>query len=73
LVNNNVVWIYEGYPVANELAHEWISNYYPHDFAFARWKYIGVDMQRKIVRCAAFTPLSFSDMSGKNESVEQSK
>ena len=73
LVNEHVVWIYEGYPVANELAHEWISNYYPHDFAFSRWKYIGVDMVRKQARCAAFTPLSFSDMSIGDDKVEQSK
>ena len=33
-------WIFEGFPLSYQLNHAGLQNYYPHDFAFGRYKYL---------------------------------
>ena len=55
-------WIFEGFPIAYQLNHAWLENYHPHDFAFARWKYLTVDPERRRQLKATFTPLSMREL-----------
>lgn len=55
-------WIFEGFPIAYQLNHGWLENYHPHDFAFARWKYLSVDPRRRETMRKTFKPLSFSEL-----------
>lgn len=57
-------WVFEGFPIAYQLNHGWLENYLPHDFAFARWKYLTVDPARRAAERAKFTPLSFRELNG---------
>lgn len=55
-------WIFETYTVAFVLAHDWMTNYIPHDFAFNRWKYFSVDSAERAQQRASFTPISMSEL-----------
>ena len=55
-------WIFEGVPITYQLKYDWLENYYPHDFAFCRWKYLSVRAGERAERRAGFRPLSFSDL-----------
>jgi ABC-type transport system substrate-binding protein len=59
------VWIYEGFPVSYQLNHAWLENYTPHDFGFARWKYLSVDTALRDKLKRSFTPLKLSELAGK--------
>ena len=65
LVIKKCAWICEGFPVNGMLYHGFVENYLPHDFGFARWKYLNIneDMRNKLL--PSFKPLSFSKLSGK--------
>ena len=58
------VWIYEGVPVSYQLCHEWLENYEPHDFPYARLKYLSVSPRRRDELKPTFAPLDFSELSG---------
>ncbi len=58
-------WIYEGFPIAYMLSYSWLENYYPHDFAFARWKYLSVDVERRETMRKKFRPLSFRELNAR--------
>lgn len=53
-------WIFESYPLSFRLIHEWVDNYYEHDFGFDRWKYISVDPVKRNQMKKEFTPLSIN-------------
>jgi ABC-type transport system substrate-binding protein len=55
-------WIFESYPIDYLLAHDWLQNVVPHDFAFARWKYYNVDSESRARRKRNFRPLSLKDL-----------
>ena len=55
-------WIMEGYPVSFQLLHSWLENYRPHDFAFARWKYLSVDSARRAEARKNFRPIELDDL-----------
>lgn len=55
-------WIFESQPISFQLKHAWLENYYPHDFAFNRWKYWNVDNQMKRQMKKSFKPLSISEL-----------
>ncbi len=56
------VWIYEGYPVSWQLNHAWLENFTPHDFGFARWKYLSVNTALREKLKKTFTPLKLSEL-----------
>ena len=62
ILASDCVWIYEGIPLSWQLKHDWLENFYPHDFGFIRWKYISVDPQKRQQMKKSFTPLSFKDL-----------
>lgn len=57
-----VPWVFEGFPIAYQLNHAWLQNYRPHDFAFARWKYLTVDPEERERIRKSFRPLSFREL-----------
>lgn len=61
-VVNQVPWIFEGSPVSCSLHYSWLENYFPHEFAFNRWKYLKVRQEERESRRRNFTALDFSDL-----------
>ncbi len=59
---NECPWIFESCPVSYILAHSWINNYRPHDFAFGRWKYISINNEDKNKTKKTFLPLEMNDL-----------
>jgi ABC-type transport system substrate-binding protein len=57
-------WIFESIPVSYLLLHEWVDNFLPHDFPYARWKYLDVDPVRREARQQSFSPLSLRELRG---------
>jgi len=55
-------WIFEGYTVSFTLNHDWLENYRPHDFAFAKWKYLTFDPARRQRAIKAFTPIEMDEL-----------
>ena len=56
------VWIFEGYPISYQLNHAWLENFIPHDFGFARWKYLSVSTQRREELKKTFRPVKMSEL-----------
>lgn len=54
-------WIFEGFPVSYVLCHRWLGNFVPHDFGFAKWKYLAVDPAEREAAVRTFTPISFGN------------
>lgn len=65
LVIKKCAWICEGFPVNAMLYHGFVENYFPHDFAFVRWKYLNINEKSRQKMLPSFKPLSFSKLSGK--------
>jgi len=59
------VWICEGFPVSYQLNHAWLENFRPHDFGFARWKYLSVDTALRDELKKSFTPVKMSELVGR--------
>jgi len=55
-------WIFESYPTSFQLLHLWLENYLPHDFAFARWKYLSIDPETRAKTRNSFKPLKMSEL-----------
>ncbi|MCP3968342.1 MAG: hypothetical protein GY750_02445 [Lentisphaerae bacterium] len=55
-------WIFESYPISYQLIHCWLENYIPHDFAFARWKYLSVDPEKRKTMRKSFEPLTMEQL-----------
>jgi ABC-type transport system substrate-binding protein len=55
-------WIFETQPLACQLKHAWLQNYYDHDFAFNRWKFCTVDNDLKNSLRKKFKPLSMREL-----------
>ncbi len=55
-------WIFEGIPVSYQLKYDWLENYYHHDFAFARWKYLNVRPEERHERRKKFKALKFYEL-----------
>ncbi|MFA7230685.1 MAG: ABC transporter substrate-binding protein [Victivallaceae bacterium] len=55
-------WIFESFPISFQLNHAWLQNYIPHDFAFARWKYLAIDHELRSKMKKSFTPLSMEEL-----------
>ena len=66
LVADRAPWIFEGFPITNQLRHGWLENFIAHNFAFARWKFLTADPERRSAARARFTPLSFGEMKAKS-------
>lgn len=64
-VTGRTPWIFEGIPIAYQLKYTWLENYWPHDFAFSRWKYLNVRAGERQKRRAGFKPLDFSELRGR--------
>ncbi|MDD3886447.1 MAG: ABC transporter substrate-binding protein [Victivallaceae bacterium] len=62
LIGKQAAWIFEGYPISFQLTHGWLRNFVPHDFAFARWKYLSVEPAERDRAKETFTPLSFREL-----------
>ena len=65
VLDEKCVWIYEGFPVSVVLRHSWLENSYPHDFSFTRWKYLSVDVQKRMEAKKKFRPLSLAELAGR--------
>jgi len=55
-------WIFETHTMCFVMAHEWLSGYLPHDFAFNRWKYLRVDPAERERKIRSFKPFSMSEL-----------
>ena len=55
-------WIFETHTVAFVLTHSWMKNYFPHDFAFNRWKYLSADSKERTEARKNFKPLSMREL-----------
>lgn len=55
-------WIFETHTVAFVLTHSWMKNYFPHDFAFNRWKYLAADSKERTESRKNFKPLSMREL-----------
>lgn len=55
-------WIFESHTMCFVLAHEWLSGYCPHDFAFNRWKYLSVDYEKRNRMTNSFTPIEMNEL-----------
>jgi len=55
-------WIFESFPISYRLTHSWLENYIPHDFAFARWKYLSLNPEKRRNSKKTFRPLSMQDL-----------
>ena len=62
LITASCPWIFETQPVSYMLTHCWMSNYYPHDFGFHRWKYFSLDPRLREKEKKKFTPLRMDEM-----------
>ena len=60
-------WIYEGYPISYQLNHAWLENFIPHDFGFARWKYLSVSTECRQKLKKSFKPVKMSELYCKGE------
>lgn len=58
------VWIFEGFPISGVLRYRWLENSVPHDFSFVRWKYLSVDEAARKRLKSSFRPLSLNELSG---------
>lgn len=67
LLDDECVWIWEGFPVSFALHYNWLENSVPHDFSFVRWKYLSVNDKKRTEMKKKFKPLSFRELSGKEE------
>ena len=47
LLDDECVWIWEGFPVSFALHYNWLENSVPHDFSFVRWKYLSVNDKKR--------------------------
>ena len=56
------VWIYEGFPVSYQLNHAWLENFTPHDFGFARWKYLSVNTRLRERLKKSFRPVGLGEL-----------
>ena len=56
------VWIYEGFPISYQLNHAWLENFKQHDFGFARWKYLSVNLRKKEELKKSFTPVGLAEL-----------
>ncbi len=63
---DRVPWVFESTPVSYLLLHAWVANFLPHDFPYARWKYIDVDPAAREARRRAFRPLSLRELRGED-------
>jgi ABC-type transport system substrate-binding protein len=61
-ITSQCPWIFESFPISYELTHAWLENFIPHDFAFARWKYLSIDEEQRVRTRKAFKPLSLEDL-----------
>ncbi len=61
-INAQSAWILESYPIAFQLTHCWLQNYQPHNFSFARWKYMTVDPKQRQKAKKSFKPLEMKDL-----------
>ena len=61
-INDRNAWILEGYPIAFRLTHAWLQNYRPHNFSFARWKYMTIDPVKREADRKAFRPLEMREL-----------
>jgi ABC-type transport system substrate-binding protein len=61
-LNEQCVWIYEGFPVSGVLSYNWLENSVPHDFNFTRWKYLSVDVAKRERMKKSFRPLSLGEL-----------
>ena len=55
-------WIFETHTMCFVMAHEWLSGYMPHDFAFNRWKYLCVDPAERERKIKSFKPFSMKEL-----------
>lgn len=55
-------WIFESFPVSYLLIHSWLENYIPHDFAYARWKYLSVNTDHREQVKNSFHPMKMRDL-----------
>ena len=55
-------WIFETHTMCFVMAHEWLSGYMPHDFAFNRWKYLSVDPAARERKIKSFKPFSMNEL-----------
>jgi hypothetical protein len=39
-----------------------LQNFVPHDFAFAQWKYLSIDLQQRDCGKKTFKPIELSDL-----------
>ena len=58
----NCPWVFETHPVSFRLMHSWLENYYPHDFAFQRLKYLSVSDKQRQKRKKSFEPLRMNEL-----------
>jgi hypothetical protein len=58
-------WIFESFAISYQLNQVWLENFVPHDFAFSRWKYLSVDVEKRKRMKKNFKPLSFEELRGK--------
>ncbi|MDD3119722.1 MAG: ABC transporter substrate-binding protein [Victivallales bacterium] len=61
-INDQNVWILEGYPIGFQLTHSWLQNYRAHNFPFNRWKYLTVDPAARRAARRAFRPLEMHEL-----------
>ncbi len=65
-------WIFETHTVAFVLAHDWMTNYIPHDFAFNRWKYLSADAGKRRELRKSFRPVRMGELrNGRNHAKRQ--
>ncbi len=55
-------WIFESNPTSYLLIHGWLENFLPHDFAFARCKYLSIDPGNRARSKNSFKPLKMSEL-----------
>lgn len=55
-------WIFESFPVSYQLVQPWLQNYYPHDFAFSRWKYLSIDPALRRETIKKYIPLDMGEL-----------
>ncbi len=60
-------WIFESFAISYQLNHDWLQNFVPHDFAFSRWKYLAVDVEKRSKMKKEFKPLSLQELRGKEK------
>jgi ABC-type oligopeptide transport system substrate-binding subunit len=63
-LDEQCVWIWEGFPVSYALRYDYLENSVSHDFGFVRWKYLSINEAKKAARKKQFRPLSFTELQG---------